>query len=175
MDSSMLRAFFSDVLFVIALATVFLSTVLPFVTVSSVSFIHFDWPAVVFPQRDFSTFRMTYDPNYYPRSCYFADYWFQEDFLTTHSFLPVSYFLVAAFVVQVTALTVGFGVFWMNRLLRIVPLALCVTTILLLTRILSSLWTNGGYSWDAAIGYWLNYPSALLVLSSIILKRNAKT
>lgn len=176
MDKSSLSAFFSDLLYVFGLATLLMSAVLPFLTVSPRSFIHLNWPGtIVFPQQDFSTFKMTYDPSFYPQSYYFGDYWFRENWLTTHSFLPVSYALVAAFVLQIMTLTVGFGVFLMKRLLRVVPLILCLAIILLLTWIVFSVWTDGRYSWNVAIGYWLNFPSPLLVMSSVILKRNTKT
>jgi len=56
-DKSKSRAFLSDVLFIVALSTVFFSTVLPLVTFEPLpaKFIYLDIPLLL-PKQDFSTF-----------------------------------------------------------------------------------------------------------------------
>lgn len=172
MDRSKSRAFLGDVLFIVALSTVFFSTVLPLVTFEPLpaKFIYLDIPLLL-PKQDFSTFMTRENSALYPQTTYFEDYWRQSNWLTTYSTLPVSGLLVAVFTLQVLTLAVGFGVFWVRRLLRILPLALCVPIAILLTWILFSLWTDGGFVWNVGAGYWFSYLSPLLISVSVIVGR----
>ena len=172
MDKATLRAFSSDTLLVFGLAILLLSTVLPFLTFTLSPIFHPTMPfLVLFSQADLSTFSVTYDANArYSHSEFFDAYWLHS-WLATHYSLPVSY-LVATFALQVATLLVGFATFFTKKLPRAVTLTLSLTVILLLTWALRVVTTDVLYRVDVAIGYWLNFPSILCVLTSIILKRN---
>jgi hypothetical protein len=72
------RDFLSDTLLVLGVATVLLSIVQPFLIFSDVTppGPYNEERVVLFLQADFFTFKVTYDPNFYPRSEFFNAYWF---------------------------------------------------------------------------------------------------
>lgn len=179
MDRLALKAFVSDVLYALALATMFFSTVLPFATVvpkvSNRGDGYLDLPIISQPM-DFSTFSIRYKHYVEPSDStyfYFGDYWFQDNQATQGSSF-MSSLLVVTFAIEILTLAVGFSVFWKNRLFRILPLLMWISVTILLTYTLSEIFSRE-YFWPyAGIGYCLSYVPAVLVSASAILGRQNK-
>jgi len=175
MDRLGTKAFVSDVLFIMALSTMFFSIVMPFATVVPV----IDWKHVYFDEyilplpRDYSTFSIRYIVSSYSMSFYFGDYWFQWNEATQGSSF-ISNLLVLTFAMQVLTLAVGFVVFWKNRLLRILPMLIWTSVIILLTYTLSQIFSHD-YFWPyVGVGYWLSLVAIFLVSGSVVLGRRKR-
>jgi hypothetical protein len=179
---STLRFLSSDVLFVAALAAMFFSTILPFAAfVPTVFHDQMGMPLIVPPPTYYSSFSVRYMEgsgfsSHYFSPRYFGDYWFQEDFargIYIHS--VVSNLLIVTFVMQVVTLAAGFAVFWMRRVVRLLPLLMWTTVVVLLTSDLYSFF-GGRHFWSFAdIGYWLSYLATGFVLGSVVLGRARAT
>lgn len=173
------RDFLSDILFVLGLATVLLSTVQPFVTY--LRFMPRDplgMPVIIdFLRADFSSFKVDYDIHVYHHSESLGGYWFNNgDWLHNHSSLPVSFILIAMFVLQIAALGLIFvTLFWKPRA-RILPLISCIGTVFLMTWFCSSIFMDRSYqTCSFADGYWWTYGSILCISISIILARGRRS
>lgn len=174
MGNSTLRLFLSDLLFALGLGILLLSAILPFATLTYSPIFRPTKPLIVlFFQADLSSLSVTYDPNtWYCYSEYFGDYWLHSR-ITFYIMLPVSQ-IIAAFAVQITTLIWGLGTLFIRRIPRGVTLILGLTVFLLLNMAYLSLDTGLLFRAERAAGFWLNFPSILLVLTSIILKKNTK-
>jgi hypothetical protein len=182
---SELRDFLSDTLLVLGVTAVFLSIIQPFLSVQPLLIsMHLDSldqrgePRVIrFVKADFFTFKVTYDPGFYPRSEFWNTYWFNnENWLDIGALPSISYFLIATFAVQILALVLGFFTLPLKPRMRIVPLVLCFGMTFLMTWSFFSLRTVGSprgfvYGWSLGDGFWLSWASLVCLLLSIILAR----
>jgi hypothetical protein len=101
----------------------------------------------------------------------FSQYWFHDYWFSTYvdTYSGLSWVLVFMFMAQILTLVTGIAsIFTSNRIVALIPIILCPTTIALMLHVkIKVSETPGFFSYQQ--GYWLTYPSMSLFLLSFIL------
>jgi len=181
------RDFLSDMLFIIGLVLIPLSTIQPFFTVLYMlpPDPYFSARFVEFLRADYFSFKVDYSARVYGRSESWGAYWFnQYDWLHVNSSIAVSYLLIVVFSFQILALVLGLTTIPLKPRTRIIPLILGAVTTFLMTLIYFSLRASyfvmgllvrTRYEWVLADGYWLIFASVVCMSISLILARKRQS
>jgi hypothetical protein len=145
----------------------------------------FGMPFILPFSRAFFSFKADYNTGYM-HSSFFNAYWFNgNDWLITHSSIPVANTLILMFALQILTVLVGVGTLFVKPRLRVIPLILCVAIILLMILIRFSLDTGFTFSLQRhgiipryyvnfSGGFWLILISTLYFLISTELTKGRK-
>jgi len=165
---------------VVGLAIFLLSVLQPFLNLYDVTPFSGELRVVPFYQVDFSTFKVTYDPGIFGRVEFWNSFWFNNELWgRLEIFSPIALYLIVAFAIQVLTLATGFFTLSLKPRTRIIPLALSLSAMFILTWVFlqqpSYPWIRLRYAWNLADGYWLTLVSVLCISSSIILARGRQS